>query len=137
MPVAGLTPSADSDAPADLVVRNARVFTGDRFMTGIDGQSLDDPTKPAVWDKTTAEGRRIMQRLVDLEMPGQGRANVADEVGGIPAGAVRYRPQPARLGGRQQVAAVGCGDGGQIEFRHDAWCPADAGLVRCRAGRGR
>jgi enoyl-CoA hydratase/carnithine racemase len=41
--------------------------TGDRFMTEIDGQSLDDPTKPAVWDKTTAEGRRIMQRLVDLE----------------------------------------------------------------------
>jgi enoyl-CoA hydratase/carnithine racemase len=38
-------------------------------MTEIDGQSLDDPSKPAVWDKTTAEGRRIMQRLVDLEMP--------------------------------------------------------------------
>jgi len=43
--------------------------TGDRFMTDIDGPSLDDPTKPAVWDKTTAEGRRVMQRLVDLEMP--------------------------------------------------------------------
>jgi enoyl-CoA hydratase/carnithine racemase len=43
--------------------------TGDRFMTDIDGSSLDDPTKPAVWDKTTAEGRRVMQRLVDLEMP--------------------------------------------------------------------
>jgi enoyl-CoA hydratase/carnithine racemase len=43
--------------------------TGDRFMTEIDGQSLDDPSKPAAWDKTTAEGRRIMQRLVDLEMP--------------------------------------------------------------------
>ena len=43
--------------------------TGDRFMTEIDGQSLDDPAKPAIWDKTTAEGRRIMQRLVDLEMP--------------------------------------------------------------------
>ncbi|HEX6519744.1 MAG TPA: enoyl-CoA hydratase-related protein [Streptosporangiaceae bacterium] len=43
--------------------------TGDRFMTDIDGSSLDDPTKPAVWDNTTAEGRRIMQRLVDLEMP--------------------------------------------------------------------
>jgi enoyl-CoA hydratase/carnithine racemase len=43
--------------------------TGDRFMTEIDGQSLDDPSKPTVWDKTTAEGRRIMQRLVDLEMP--------------------------------------------------------------------
>jgi hypothetical protein len=70
--------------------------TGDRFMTEIDGQSLDDPTKPAVWDKTTAEGRRIMQRLVDLEMPAQGRANVADEVGGI---------QPAQCGtGRSQPA---------------------------------
>jgi enoyl-CoA hydratase/carnithine racemase len=43
--------------------------TGDRFMTEIDGASLDDPTKPAAWDKTTAEGRRVMQRLVDLEMP--------------------------------------------------------------------
>lgn len=43
--------------------------SGDRFMTDIDGPSLDDPTKPAVWDKTTAEGRRVIQRLVDLEMP--------------------------------------------------------------------
>jgi len=43
--------------------------SGDRFMTDIDGPSLDDPTKPAAWDKTTAEGRRVMQRLVDLEMP--------------------------------------------------------------------
>jgi len=43
--------------------------TGDRFMTDIDGPSLDDPTKPAVWDHTIAEGRRVMQRLVDLEMP--------------------------------------------------------------------
>jgi enoyl-CoA hydratase/carnithine racemase len=43
--------------------------SGDRFMADIDGRSLDDPTKPAVWDKTTAEGRRVMQRLVDLEMP--------------------------------------------------------------------
>jgi enoyl-CoA hydratase/carnithine racemase len=43
--------------------------SGDRFMADIDGASLDDPTKPAAWDKTTAEGRRVMQRLVDLEMP--------------------------------------------------------------------
>ena len=43
--------------------------TGDRFMTDIDGPSLDDPTKPAAWDNTIAEGRRVMQRLVDLEMP--------------------------------------------------------------------
>jgi enoyl-CoA hydratase/carnithine racemase len=38
-------------------------------MADIDGASLDDPTRPAAWDKTTAEGRRVMQRLVDLEMP--------------------------------------------------------------------
>ena len=43
--------------------------TGDRFMTEVDGQSLDDPTKPASWDNTTAEGRRITQGLVGLEMP--------------------------------------------------------------------
>ena len=43
--------------------------TGDRFMTDIDGPSLGDITKPAQWDRTIAEGRRVMQRLVDLEMP--------------------------------------------------------------------
>lgn len=43
--------------------------TGDRFMTEIDGPSLGDITKPTEWDRTIAEGRRVMQRLVDLEMP--------------------------------------------------------------------
>ena len=43
--------------------------TGDRFMADIDGPSLGDPTKPLAWDRLTAEGRRVMQRLVDLEMP--------------------------------------------------------------------
>ncbi|WP_405876646.1 enoyl-CoA hydratase-related protein [Streptomyces sp. NBC_01136] len=33
------------------------------------GASLDDITKPADWDRTIAEGRRVRQRLVDLEMP--------------------------------------------------------------------
>src|ERR1700740_2403254 len=41
--------------------------TGDRFMTDIDGSSLDDPSKPAAWDNTTAEGPRIMQTLGDRE----------------------------------------------------------------------
>jgi enoyl-CoA hydratase/carnithine racemase len=47
------------------------VLTGadDRFMTDIDGPSLGDINKPAAWDRTIAEGRRVMQRLVDLEMP--------------------------------------------------------------------
>lgn len=43
--------------------------TGDQFMADIDGPSLGDITKPAAWDRTIAEGRRVMQRLVDLEMP--------------------------------------------------------------------
>ena len=43
--------------------------TGDRFMADIDGPSLGDITKPAEWDRSIAEGRRVMQRLVDLEMP--------------------------------------------------------------------
>jgi enoyl-CoA hydratase/carnithine racemase len=43
--------------------------TGDRFMTDIDGPSLGDITKPLVWDRAYAEGRRVLQRLVDLEMP--------------------------------------------------------------------
>jgi len=43
--------------------------TGDRFMTDIDGASLGDLTKPMVSDVTYMEGRRIRQRLADLEMP--------------------------------------------------------------------
>jgi enoyl-CoA hydratase/carnithine racemase len=43
--------------------------TGDRFMTDIDGASLGDITKPANWDKTYSEGRKVLQRLADLEMP--------------------------------------------------------------------
>lgn len=43
--------------------------TGDRFMTDIDGPSLGDITKPMVWDRIYADGRRVLQRLIDLEMP--------------------------------------------------------------------
>jgi enoyl-CoA hydratase/carnithine racemase len=43
--------------------------TGDRFMTDIDGASLGDITKPMASDITYMEGRRIPQRLADLEMP--------------------------------------------------------------------
>ena len=43
--------------------------SGDRFMADIDGASLGDITKPQQWDRTYGEGRRVMQRLVDLEMP--------------------------------------------------------------------
>ena len=50
MPVAGLTPSADSDAPADLVVRNARVFTGDRQRPAASAVAIRDGRVLAVSD---------------------------------------------------------------------------------------
>jgi enoyl-CoA hydratase/carnithine racemase len=43
--------------------------TGDSFMDAIDGPSLGDLTKPMGADVEYMEGRRIAQRLVDLEMP--------------------------------------------------------------------
>ena len=42
---------------------------GDRFMTDLDVASFGDVTKPEQWDRTIAVGRRVIQRLVDLEMP--------------------------------------------------------------------
>src|ERR1700747_3612581 len=42
---------------------------GDRFMTEIDAPSLGDLTKPMSADVTYVEGRRGVQRLVDLEIP--------------------------------------------------------------------
>jgi enoyl-CoA hydratase/carnithine racemase len=43
--------------------------TGDSFIDAIDGPSLGDLTKPMEADVEYMEGRRIAQRLVDLEMP--------------------------------------------------------------------
>ena len=43
--------------------------TGDQFMADFDGSGLAAMTQPALWDRALAEGRRMMQRLVDLEMP--------------------------------------------------------------------
>jgi enoyl-CoA hydratase/carnithine racemase len=43
--------------------------TGDRFMTDIDGDSLGEIFKPTVWDPIVWEGRKVIERLVDLPMP--------------------------------------------------------------------
>src|ERR1700756_897773 len=43
--------------------------TGETFINSIDGASLGDLTKPWAADKLYLEGRRGLQRLVDLEMP--------------------------------------------------------------------
>lgn len=43
--------------------------TGDAFMDDIDGDSLGEIFKPAEWDRTYWEGRRVMQRLLELETP--------------------------------------------------------------------
>ena len=49
--------------------------TGDSFMDQIDGPSFGEIFKPATWEKTRAEGARILQRLVDLPMPAVAVAN--------------------------------------------------------------
>jgi enoyl-CoA hydratase/carnithine racemase len=43
--------------------------TGDTFIDNIDGASLGDLTKPSTADVLYLEGRRGVQRLVDLEIP--------------------------------------------------------------------
>ena len=43
--------------------------TGDSFIANIDGPSLGDITKPIAADVLYTEGRRGIQRLVDLEIP--------------------------------------------------------------------
>jgi enoyl-CoA hydratase/carnithine racemase len=43
--------------------------TGDVFMDEIDGPSLGEIFKPAAWDKGYWEGRRVLQRLLEIEAP--------------------------------------------------------------------
>ena len=49
--------------------------TGDAFMDQIDGPSLGEIFRPGVWEKTRAEGTKVLQRLLDLPMPVVGVAN--------------------------------------------------------------
>ena len=49
--------------------------TGDSFMDEIDGPSLGEIFKPAVWEKTRAEGAKVLQRLLELPIPVVGVAN--------------------------------------------------------------
>ena len=43
--------------------------TGDVFMEEIDGASLGEIFKPGEWDKVYWEGRRVLQRLLEIEAP--------------------------------------------------------------------
>ena len=49
--------------------------TGDSFMDQIDGPSLGEIFKPAVWEQTRVEGAKVLQRLLELPMPVVGVAN--------------------------------------------------------------
>ncbi|HUA07419.1 MAG TPA: enoyl-CoA hydratase/isomerase family protein [Solirubrobacteraceae bacterium] len=49
--------------------------TGDSFMDQIDGPSLGEIFKPAVWEKIRVEGAKVLQRLLDLPIPLVGVAN--------------------------------------------------------------
>jgi hypothetical protein len=115
--------------------------TGDRFMTEIDGQSLDDPTQPAIWDKTTAEGRRIMQRLVDplshldprLVHRRAGRAMGGGRRGTSP-GPGAAAGAGTRRGSRRQAAVADQVPGGH---RTPAPQPPDGRGISARLGAGR
>ena len=81
MPVAGLVPQADSNEPADLVVRNARVFTGDprrpaasavairagRILNVSDDHGVARHVAPST-RVVDAVGRRVIPGLVDSHM---------------------------------------------------------------------
>lgn len=43
--------------------------TGDSWMAEIDFASLGDVTNPREWDKTFWEGRKVLQNLLDIEVP--------------------------------------------------------------------
>jgi enoyl-CoA hydratase/carnithine racemase len=62
--------SLDQDNRAMIMVG-----TGDAFMDQIDGPSLGDITKPAVWEKIRTEGLKVLQRLLQLPFPVIGVAN--------------------------------------------------------------
>jgi predicted amidohydrolase YtcJ len=81
MPVAGLVPQAVSDQPADLVVRNGRVFTGDPRRPAASAVAIGDGRILAVGDDhgmarhvtaatrvVDAVGRRVIPGLVDSHM---------------------------------------------------------------------
>lgn len=43
--------------------------TGDSWMAQIDFPSLGDVTNPREWDKTFWEGKKVLQNLLDIEVP--------------------------------------------------------------------
>ncbi|MBD2771561.1 enoyl-CoA hydratase/isomerase family protein [Iningainema tapete] len=43
--------------------------TGDSWIAEIDFQSLGDVTNPREWDKTYWEGKKVLQNLLDIEVP--------------------------------------------------------------------
>ncbi|MDR9897730.1 enoyl-CoA hydratase/isomerase family protein [Aetokthonos hydrillicola Thurmond2011] len=43
--------------------------TGDEWMAKIDFNSLGDVTNPRVWDNTFWEGKKVLQNLLDIEVP--------------------------------------------------------------------
>ncbi len=81
MPVAGLVPAEQADDPADLVVRNGRIYTGDPRRPYAGALAVRDGTVLAVGDDydmaphvTTATrvvdamGRRVIPGLIDAHM---------------------------------------------------------------------
>jgi enoyl-CoA hydratase/carnithine racemase len=62
-----------ADDPANRVL--VLTGTGDVFMDEIDGPSLGEIFKPAVWNQIWQEGTAVLQRLIELPIPVVGVAN--------------------------------------------------------------
>jgi enoyl-CoA hydratase/carnithine racemase len=62
-----------ADDPANRVL--VLTGTGDVFIDEIDGASLGEIFKPAVWNQIWQEGTSVLQRLIELPIPVVGVAN--------------------------------------------------------------
>jgi len=68
--------------------------TGDAFIDQIDGLTLGQIFKPAVWEKIRVEGAKVLQRLLDLPMPVVG---VANGPATVHSEYLLLRPEPATM----------------------------------------
>lgn len=75
MPVAGIVPRADVDHPADIVVRNGRIYTGDPARPAASALAVKDGKVTVVGDdadilKVTGPGTRIVDAQNRRVIPG-------------------------------------------------------------------
>ncbi len=103
MPAAGLRPAPDGANPADIVVRNARIYTSDRGQPTASAVAISGGVFTAVGDDAAVAGHvgantRIVDGLGGRVIPGLNDSHM--RLPGCPAGPfTRSRPGSRRWGG--------------------------------------